>query len=411
MWFRRKDITINPVRNMRRLLNKYTDTSDDMTAAEGPGKMVARIRPDPVYLVLFLILLTTGTIMSFSAGSAYAEIQYGDSLYFLNRQLIFIAVGLIISFVLVMYANPVNMRLVAVASYIAAVLLLGLVFVIGETGGGAQRWIGIGPITVQPSEVAKTALVLILALYMSVEEKKINSRKLNAASAGYGLGIPALIIGIVVVPVVFEHHLSGAIILTVIGVAMMFFGGADLRWFLCGIPVAGVALIFAMNVDYTRRRIDSWLNRGADALGSDWQSTQGLYAIGTGGLFGLGLGQSRLKYGYVSQPQNDFVFTVVCEELGFFGAVAIMLLFVALVARGFVLAAHASDKFCSLVILGLSFKLALQVMLNIGVVSGVLPNTGISLPYFSTGGSAVVMQIVEAGMILSLSRFCTQKRA
>jgi cell division protein FtsW len=165
-----------------------------------------------------------------------------------------------------------------------------------------------------------------------------------------------------------------------------------------------------MQTGYARARVDSWLNRGADALGSDWQTTQGLYAIGTGGLFGLGLGNSRLKYGYVSQPQNDFVFTVVCEELGFFGAMAILILFLALVWRGFILAAHAADKFCSLVIFGISFKLAIHVLLNVGVVTGILPNTGVALPFFSSGGSATLIQLFDVGIILGLSRFCTQKQ-
>lgn len=394
----------------KRLLRQYVDIRGEIEKAGQNNQIIARIRPDPVYLVLFLILLTVGTVMSFSAGSAYAASQYGDSYYFLRRQLLFITAGAVVALMLVIYGNPGNMRWVACGAYLASILLLVLVLFKGQTGGGAQRWISIGSISVQPSEIAKTGIVMFLAFYMSAREDEIRSRGFNKKSTVCGVVIPALIIGAVAFLVALEHHFSGLIIILAIGAVMMFFGGTRIIWFASGVPVAGIIAAIIMNTDYARSRIESWQNRGADALGSDWQSTQGLYAIGTGGLFGLGLGQSRLKYGYVSQPQNDFVFTIVCEELGFFGAVAIMLLFVALTARGFVLAAHAPDRFSSLVILGLSFKLALQVLLNIGVVSGVLPNTGISLPYFSTGGSAVIMQIIEAGIILCLSRFCTQKR-
>ena len=394
----------------RGLLREYIETPDYVADSERPGRLFARVRPDPVYLVLFLILLTVGTVMSFSASSAYAERQYGDSFHFFKEHLLHMAVGAV-AMAAMLFITPTTMWYLSVAMYGAVIVLLLLVLAMGVVGGGAQRWINIfGLFNFQPSEAAKTAVILLLALYMSRHEREINSKGLNRNSLIHGFLIPGVILGIILVLVGLEKHFSGVIIIGMIGAAMMFFGGTNMLWFLSVVPVAGVLGVIIMNTEYARKRIDSWQNRGADALGSDWQSTQGLYAIGTGGLFGVGLGQSRLKYGYVSQPQNDFVFTIVCEELGFFGATAIMLLFLALTARGFVLAARASDKFCSLVIFGLSFKLALQVLLNIGVVSGVLPNTGIALPYFSTGGTATIMQMFEAGIVLGLSQFCTQKR-
>lgn len=394
----------------RGLLREYIETPDYVADSERPGRLFARVRPDPVYLVLFLILLTVGTVMSFSASSAYAERQYGDSFHFFKEHLLHMAVGAV-AMAAMLFITPTTMRYLSVAMYGAVIVLLLLVLAMGVVGGGAQRWINIfGLFNFQPSEAAKTAVILLLALYMSRHEREINSKGLNRNSLIHGFLIPGVILGIILVLVGLEKHFSGVIIIGMIGAAMMFFGGTNMLWFLSVVPVAGVLGVIIMNTEYARKRIDSWQNRGADALGSDWQSTQGLYAIGTGGLFGVGLGQSRLKYGYVSQLQNDFVFTIVCEELGFFGATAIMLLFLALTARGFVLAARASDKFCSLVIFGLSFKLALQVLLNIGVVSGVLPNTGIALPYFSTGGTATIMQMFEAGIVLGLSQFCTQKR-
>ena len=329
----------------RGLLREYIETPDYVADSERPGRLFARVRPDPVYLVLFLILLTVGTVMSFSASSAYAERQYGDSFHFFKEHLLHMAVGAV-AMAAMLFITPTTMRYLSVAMYGAVIVLLLLVLAMGVVGGGAQRWINIfGLFNFQPSEAAKTAVILLLALYMSRHEREINSKGLNRNSLIHGFLIPGVILGIILVLVGLEKHFSGVIIIGMIGAAMMFFGGTNMLWFLSVVPVAGVLGVIIMNTEYARKRIDSWQNRGADALGSDWQSTQGLYAIGTGGLFGVGLGQSRLKYGYVSQPQNDFVFTIVCEELGFFGATAIMLLFLALTARGFVLAARASDKF------------------------------------------------------------------
>lgn len=396
----------------RGLLRDYIETPDYIGESEKPGRLIARVGPDPVYLILFLILLTVGTVMSFSASSAYAEQQYGDSYHFLKEHLLHMAVGAV-AVAAMMFITPTTMRYMSVGMYFAVIVLLLLVLAMGVVGGGAQRWISIfGLFNFQPSEAAKTAVILIISLHMSRWDNEINSAgKSRRDSFVYGFLIPCIMLGIVVVLVGLEKHFSGVIIITAIGCVTMLFGGTQLRWFVSMLPPAAGLGVIIMNTDYARKRVESWLYRGADALGSDWQSTQGLYAIGTGGMFGLGLGQSRLKYGYVSQPQNDFVFTIVCEELGFCGAVAIMLLFLALISRGFVLAARASDKFCSLVIFGLSFKLALQVLLNIAVVTGVIFNTGISLPYFSTGGTATIMQMFEAGIVLGLSRFCTQQRA
>ena len=210
--------------------------------------------------------------------------------------------------------------------------------------------------------------------------------------------------------VLLEDHFSGTIIIGAIGFGMLFLGGTYLGWFVSVIPFGGIIAALILSTDYARQRVVSFFDKGSNSLTNNWQSTQGLYAIGSGGLFGVGLGESSLKYGYVSQPQNDFVFTIICEELGFFGASAILLLFFALVARGVILGSRAPDKFTALVIYGLTFKLAIHVFLNVGVVSGLLPNTGISLPFFSSGGSATISQMIDMGIILGLSRFCTQKK-
>ncbi len=390
-----------------RMLNEYT--VQDISSGKGAVLMV-RTRPDTVFLVLSLILIFIGTVMSFSASTAYASEKYGNSFAFLTEHLGHLLIAFVLAAIVTYMLTPQLARLMAVGVYAVSIVLLLAVLVVGITGGGARRWLNLGFFTFQPSELAKTGIIMLLALYMTKHEDAVLSKGFNRRSLLHGFIVPAAIIGLVCILVGLEKHFSGIIIIGCIGVAMMFISGTNFLYFISCLPVAGLLAFLIMQTGYARARVDSWLNRGADALGSDWQTTQGLYAIGTGGLFGLGLGQSRLKYGYVSQPQNDFVFTVVCEELGFVGALAILILFLALVWRGFILAAHAADKFCSLVIFGLSFKLAVHVLLNVGVVTGVLPNTGVALPFFSSGGSATLMQLFDVGIILGLSRFCTQKQ-
>ena len=209
-----------------------------------------------------------------------------------------------------------------------------------------------------------------------------------------------------------EKHISGVMIIGLIGIAVMYMGGTRTKWvfiIIALVAVAGCLLILVS--DYAQERVNTWINIDkVDPLGSAWQTLQGLYAIGSGGLFGTGLGNSRQKYGYISEPQNDFIFTIICEELGFFGALFLIGLFVLVVIRGFKIAAKAPDKYTSLLVFGLTFKLALQVALNIAVVTNSMPNTGISLPFFSSGGTSLALQIFEMGIILSVSRFSTVKK-
>ena len=386
--------------------------SDSLNGKKETGtvrRIHVRSGPDIIFTVLSVILIMLGTVMLFSAGSAYADQVYGDSFYYLKSHLKHLAVGFAVALVFIIGLNPTNGRWISAGIYFASILLLILVLIIGRTGSGAKRWLDLGFITFQPSELAKTGMIMLIALYMTVYEKKIAGSK-KWMNLVFGFLIP---MGAIVAPVsllvVLERHWSGAIIVFVVGAATVFFGGAFIHWFLLVIPVAIPAGFIAYSIPYVRSRIEGWTNRGADALGIDWQTTQGLYAIGTGGLFGLGLGQSRLKYGYVSQPQNDFVFTVICEELGFFGALSIIILFLALTSRGFVLAMRSEDKFAGIVIAGISFKIILHVLLNIAVVTGVGPNTGISMPFFSSGGSATMIQLMDAGIVLGLSRFCKRE--
>ena len=191
----------------------------------------------------------------------------------------------------------------------------------------------------------------------------------------------------------------------------MFIGGTRIKWLaLMGGIVGTAGVLLVAFFEYAQKRVYAWLHLEEDPLGSAWQTIQGIYAIGSGGLFGVGLGHSNQKYGYVSQPQNDFVFTIICEELGFIGAFLTVMLFACLVYRGFCIAAKAPNRFCSIVVYGLSFKVALQAALNIAVVTNSMPNTGISLPFFSSGGTSLALQIFEIGIILSISRFSCRKQ-
>ncbi|MBE6703261.1 MAG: cell division protein FtsW [Ruminococcaceae bacterium] len=374
--------------------------------------LILRGNPDTVFLTLVLLMLAAGAVMSFSASAVYGEQFYGDSTYFFKRYLLFALLSVALVIPMILFAKPAFFRFLAVFVYAMSVFLLILVLLIGTVGGGAQRWLVLGPLTIQPSEVAKLGLLMMLALVMTKYEDKITSRRKKGGSLRYGVLLPGALIGLIGLLVAAEKHISGLLIICMIGVGVMFLGGTRLRYlaFMAGaVAAAGCLLILVSS--YAQVRVDTWLHiEEVDPLGSAWQTLQGLYAIGSGGLFGVGLGEGRQKYGYVSQPQNDFIFTVICEELGFVGAFFILLLFLALVLRGFYIAAHASDRFSSLVVYGISLKLALQTVLNVAVVTNSMPNTGVSLPFFSSGGTFLAMQIFEMGIVLALSRYGTQKR-
>ncbi len=370
-------------------------------------RVLVKRPPDLIYFVLVVLLVATGSVMLYSAGSAY----YSDSFYFLKQHLMHILFGSVFAVIVAFVMTPKLGKIGALIAYGGSLVLLALVLLLGFTSGGAKRWLDVGGISVQPSEIAKTGLILILAFYFSVEgerlRKKDTFRKKFGTMLIFGLLIPMGITGSLAVPVLLEKHISATVIIVSIGVVMMFLGGTSIL-LLAGSSAAagGVLYIVATTWSYAKARIDSLFNRGRDVSGSDWQTTEGLYAMGTGGLFGRGLGNSRLKYGYVAEPQNDFIFAVICEELGFIGTLVIMILFFALTTRGLRLSSKCTDDFCSLVIAGLSFKIAVHVLLNIGVVCAVLPNTGISLPFFSSGGSATMVQIVDAGILLGCTRYC-----
>lgn len=366
---------------------------------------------DMWFLLWAMLLVCFGAVMSYSASAVYAEQRYDSSTYYLWNYIRFAVLATGGTVLFVIFARPWFWRIFGAATYLGSILLLIIVLFVGVSEGEAQRWIAIGSITIQPSEVAKLAVVMMLALYMSKYERQIARLGKFTGSFRHGFLMPICIIGLICGLIALERHISGLMIVGMLGVAVMFLGGTRPKYlmiFLGLIAVAGVGLIAVSS--YAQARVDSWINLEKDPLGAGWQTIQGMYAIGSGGFFGLGLGYSRQKFGYVSQPQNDFIFTIVCEELGFVGALIVVLLFAMLIWRGIKIGQRAPDKFSALVVWGLTFKIALQVAMNIAVVTNMMPNTGISLPFFSAGGTALMLQIFEIGIILSISRFSTQKK-
>ena len=376
-------------------------------------RLLAKGQIDIPMLLITAGLVLFGCVMIYSASSVYAEFYHDDNTYFITRHLVFLVMALAFTFFIVKYCTPKFWEDFGVILYAASVVLLLLVLVIGsDLGSGAKRWLDFKIITIQPSEIAKTALVLVLAKYMSSFEKPIISTHKFGGSFRYGVVYPGMIMGVLILLVAAEKHISGIMILGMLGASVMIVGGTRWRYIIGALVLlACAACVLILAFPYAQARVTTWLFiEEADPLGSAWQTLQGLMAIGSGGFFGTGLGNSRQKFGYVSQPQNDFIYTIVCEELGFVGAFAVVFLFGLFVWRGFYIARHAPNRCNALIVYGLTFKVILQVILNIAVVTNSMPNTGIALPFFSYGGTSLMLQILEVGIILAISRYSTGKR-
>jgi cell division protein FtsW len=360
-------------------------------------------RYDIFFALAVIFLAIYGTVLVFSAGYAYAAFRYGDGLYFVKRQSIWLAVGIAVMLIVSRIDVEVLKRH-TIKAYLITLLLLILTLLIGFVGNGAQRWISIGPITIQPSEIAKLTMTMVLAKYFSTNSDNIIGKDKKSILIR-GTLIPCSIIAATIIPVMLQHHLSCIIILGMIGLLMIVVSGADLRYIgaFCLAGIAGVSYI-AFFTDYTKDRITVWLDPESYKLTGGWQTLQGLMAIGSGGVFGKGLGRGELKYCYVSEPANDMIFAILCEELGLIGAASALLLFGILVWRGCIIALNSEDTYARLLALGICIKIAVQVLLNVAVVTNTIPNTGISLPFFSYGGSSLIMIFAEMGIILSISR-------
>ncbi len=375
------------------------------TEPEQPVETIIRLRGsvDRPFLILVIILVLIGSAMVFSASYAYAEYHFGDSLYFISSQLKWVGVGFALMFVAMNFDYRWFQKL-TMPAFFGTFVLLCLVPVIGKTVKGATRWIEIGPIQIQPSEMMKLALVMVLALYIAANRGQMGKFR-------YGILFPYTIIGSVCFVTALEKHLSATMILLMIGTLVIFIGGAPVKWL--GIFMGSGAGLVALAIaffDYARRRVEYWLVPENDPGSAGYQLLQSLYAIGSGGVLGTGLGNSRQKYLYLPEAQNDFIFAVICEEFGFIGAVTIIVLFGLLLWRGIVIAMHAPDTYSSILTMGIISQIALQCIMNIAVVTGSMPVTGVSLPFFSYGGSSLVMLLVEMGMILSVSRYSYQQK-
>ena len=362
-----------------------------------------RNRPDSIFIIAVVLLAVYGSVMVFSAGYAYADFRYNDGLYFVKRQAVWLVIG-IIAMITVSRIDIDLIRRHTVKAYLLTLVLLLLTLLIGFVGNGAQRWISIGPITIQPSEIAKLTMTMMLARYFALNPD-ISMSKNKRHIFVKGTLIPCMIIAIPIFLVMLQHHLSCIIILGVIGILMIVSSGADLRYIggFSALGLIGVSYI-AFFTDYTKDRITVWLDPEKYKLTGGWQTLQGLMAIGSGGIFGKGLGKGELKYCYVSEPANDMIFAVLCEELGFVGACIALFLFGILILRGFTIASGIDDTYTRLLTIGICIKIAVQVLLNVAVVTNTIPNTGISLPFFSYGGSSLIMIFAEMGIIMSASR-------
>ncbi len=387
--------------------------------ATKPREKVRLPNVDPIFLIVLCMLVGTGLLMMFSASYANATYYMGDSLHYIRKQLFFAVVGFAVMFVASRFPYQYFKKFplpqswlnrdfgkklsgsVPLLVYLLTLVLLGITLFM-EPLNNARRWIIVAGITFQPSDLMKFAIVLIFAHYIDKYYKSILAHSFQYGVLPYVcFVIPvALIMGM-------QPHMSGLIIILLLTAVMMLIGGTKLRYFvlLGGAAVGAVlGLVAIRGADYFYERIEGWLNPLADVSDSTWQTVQSLVSIATGGFWGQGFGNSSQKYLFLPEPQNDFVFAIICEELGFAGALMVIIMFVLLIWRGYSIAIKAKDRFGFMLCVGIISQVAIQVLLNIAVVSNAMPNTGVSLPFFSYGGTSLVILMAEMGVVLNISR-------
>lgn len=355
---------------------------------------------DITFLSFVLILLTVGLVMLYSSSYAFSYNHYGNSYKFISRQAMFAAVGVVVMLIVSRIDYHI-WRKFAWILYAVSTALLALLLILPPMveGKDVKRWFVVGPINFQPSEIAKFAVILLFSSLIAANYKQMKSLKF--------ISFLVVLLGLQCGLVVMEPHLSATVLIFAIGIVLLIVGGLPKRYILGGVGAGvglGVLAVVTGVIGYGSDRIKYWLDPWADAMGKGFQTIQSLLAIGSGGILGRGIGQSRQKYLWLPEPHNDFIFAIVCEELGLIGALVIILLFCLLVWRGFTIAMRAKDKFGSLLAIGLTFQVGLQTMLNIWVVTNTIPNTGISLPFFSYGGTSLLILLAEMGIVLSVSR-------
>ena len=357
---------------------------------------------DAPFLLLVLILMTIGLIMLLSASYARAYYEGDGPISIFIRQLLFAVIGLILMLLLSRLPLSIYKKWSMRVLLIAVVLML-LVPIIGTRVNGAKRWINLGLFTIQPSEIAKISVIMAFSAMICKYRDKMKTWRYGVLPFA---GILVAFAGLLAL----EPHLSATIIIVLLGAALMFLGGSPMSAFLAGgAGMAGLIVLY-MNFRYASERIEAWrdpINHESDTA---YQIKQSLYSIGSGGLNGVGFGESRQKYMFLPEEHNDFIFSVVCEELGYIGAMTILILFALLIVRGFWLATKCPDRYAFLLCCGVSTLLSIQVILNVSVVTNLIPCTGVSLPFFSYGGTALMLQLAEMGIVLSCSRTIPDKK-
>ena len=353
------------------------------------------------YSLMFLIIfmLAFGLLMLYSTSSYNAAIEFGDSTYYLKKQFKSTLLGLAVMFI-VANIDYHKLTWAGIVGYVTSLILIALVLSpLGNEVNGARRWIIIGGMSIQPAEVAKLALIMLLALV--INNRRQNIRKLGVTARIFALCIPPAAEILLI-----TKNMSSALIIVGITFVMLFVASPKYSHYII-IGAAGVSLIFAylfLGSGFRSERVDAWMDPESYASGKGYQTLQALYAIGSGGLTGKGLGQSVQKLGYIPEAQNDMIFSIICEELGLFGGISVILLFLMMIWRLLVIANNAEDLYGSMIVIGVMAHISIQVVLNIAVVTNVLPNTGITLPFISYGGTSILFLMMEMGLVLAVSK-------
>ena len=357
---------------------------------------------DLPFALLVVLLSGVGLVMMFSASYAWADRFTDTPVFYVTRQAIFMVMGIAVMMAVSRF-NYHYFKMISIPAMVVALILLVVVLFVGSREKEAVRWINFGLFNIQPSEIAKVAVIMLFATMIAGNPDKMSEKRLLPALRNITpyIALLALIAGLMAM----QPHFSGIILILAVGAVMLYMGGLAYRWiFAVGAAGVGAMTVLITATDYAARRISIWQDPWSDLRGDGWQTVQSLYAVASGGWFGLGLGQSRQKYSYLPEPHNDFVFAIVCEELGMAGALIVLFLFLLLICRGFWIALHARDRFGTLLVSGVTTLLAIQTFLNVAVVTNLIPVTGISMPFFSYGGSSLVIQMVEMGIVLAVSR-------
>lgn len=370
---------------------------------------------DKTFFTIVIILLVFGLIMMFSASYAAALSEYGDGFYYLKRQLMCAGLGIVAMFI-ASYLDY-NFFFNTKVAYLFFLLSYGLCVYTafwGQSTADAKRWITIFGIQFQPSEMLKIAFIVIFAYILSVNFQKFKTSWKHCMIPFWVLF--AFVFGVLAL----QRHMSAIMLFGIIGIVMMFVSGMPMKYYMRFLLIcaaaAGIALLLYLavggnNFDYITDRVESWRDPMKDPANTTHQTYESMLAIGSGGWFGLGFGESRQKHLYLPESQNDFIFAIICEELGFIGGAVVVLLFVTFILNGFRIAANSRDRFGMLLATGITVQIGMQALLNIMVASNAFPNTGISLPFFSAGGTALVLQLFEMGIMLSISRQNLKQRS